>query len=164
MKRLVTFTKQYGPLFGSVVQHLFPSKNGREGKVAVLTLEDLPQSCKDPRLKIKSIGRVEINDLPDRLNEHCKENVKRERERQAQDPDKVICALVFSSEEEFLLLPFIFNGEQDVYNGKTDEASKTAINLYCDMEAERIVGTINSLAQGERKDLKSATKRPSGSA
>ena len=105
-------------------------------------------------------------DLPEYLRQHFSKTVKRERKRVkglGQDPNDVICALFTRIKTAcFALVPYVFHDEKDPFEGTAAEQAKKSINLFCELEVERIDSTINSLARGESKDLKSATKRPSG--
>ena len=162
-KRVATFTSKYGPLLGSIAQHLFPSKSNRKGTIAILHLKDLPEHCISPKMEIESVGRVDIKDILRDFG--MLQSVNQERklvQDRGKDPNDVICVLISHLKtSSFMVVPFVFHDEKDSYKGSVGTA-KTAIDQYYNLEVERIVRTINSLARGESNDLKSAKKCPSG--
>ena len=160
-KRVATFTSKYSPLLGSIAQHLLPSKSNRKGTIAMINMKDLPEHCIFPKMEIESVGRVDIEDIPWDFGAQCLQSVNQERklvQDRGKDPNDVICVLISQPKTSiFMVVPFVFHDEKDSYKGSVG-AVKTAIDQYCNLEVERIVRTINSLARGESNDLKSAKK------
>jgi len=164
-KRIFNFSRKYSPLCCSIAQHLFPIKTSRKGTIAMIYLQDLPEDCKFPRMEIESVGRADIKDIPGDFGTQCLQSVNRERklvQDRGNDPNDVICALLSHPKTtSFIVLPFVLHDDTDPFKG-TPTAAKTVINQFFDCEVDRIVRTINSLARGESKDLKSAKKCPAG--
>ena len=128
-KRVATFSSKYGPLCGSIAQHLFPSKSNRKGTIAILHLKDLPEHCISPRMEIESVGRVDIKDILKDFG--MLQSVNQERklvQDRGKDPNDVICVLISHPKTSiFMVVPFVFHDEKDPYKGSVG-AAKTAID------------------------------------
>ena len=128
----------------------------------MMHLKDLPEHCIFPKMEIESVGRVDIKDiLGDFRDFDLLQSVNQERklvQDRGKDPNDVICVHIFTKKtSSFMAVPFVFHNEKYPYKGLVGVA-KTAIDQYYNLEVERIVRTINSLARGESNDLKSAKK------
>ena len=121
----------------------------------MMHMKDLPEHCIFPKMEIESIGRLDIKDILgdcDMLQSGNRE--RKQVQDRGKDPDNVICVHIFHQKtSSFMAVPFVFYDEKDPYKGLVG-AAKTAVDQYCNLEVERIVRTINSLARGESNDLK----------
>ena len=146
-KRVATFSSKYGPLCGSIAQHLLPTKSNRKGTIAMMHMKDLPEHCKSPKMESESVGRVDIKDIPGDFGTQCLQSLNRERklvQDRGKDPDNDICVHIFHQKtSSFMAVPFVFYDEKDPYKGLVG-AAKTAVDQYCNLEVERIVRTINT--------------------